>query len=413
MATDFGAYDAPLAAIDVSNPRLYQQDTIGPLFARLRQESPVHFCPQSDYGAYWSLTRYNDIVKVNSADEMFSCDYRRGGHILGYEKLFRQHGVDARMFQSTDPPTHTAQRKAIAPVVARASVREMEGKIRTLCGELLDSLPVGEPFNWVDRLSMELTSQVLAMLFDFPWEKRRQLTYWSDVAVTEPGFGIIDSWEQRRGVLEDCFTTFAGLWRERLHGPSQDLLSLMIKAEGTKDLSPEEFLGNLINLIVGGNDTTRNSLTGGIVALNRYPQEYARLREKPALIDSMVPEIIRWQTPISHMARTALVDFKVGGVTIKAGERVAMWYISGNRDETEIERPEDFIIDRAQPRRHLSFGFGIHHCVGYRLAELQLKIAWEEIMKRFKFVEVVGEPKRVCSNVIHGYAELPVVLHRW
>ncbi len=407
-------YAVALADIDVSNPRLYQHDVIAPYFARLRKEAPVHYCANSNYGPYWSITRYQDIVTVNADDERVSSNYELGGHILGYDTMFRSHGVDARMFQSTDPPIHTAQRKAIAPIVARASVREMEQQIRAICGRILDELPVGETFDWVERLSIEMTTQVLAMLFDFPWEKRRLLTRWSDVAVSEPGFGIVDSWEARRQELEDCFTTFAGLWQERLQGePRSDLLSLMVHAEGTKNLSPGEFLGNLINLIVGGNDTTRNSLTGGVLALNRYPAQYDKLRANPALITSMVPEIIRWQTPISHMARTAVRDFHLNGADIKAGDRIAMWYISGNRDESEIEQPEDFIIDRANPRRHLSFGFGTHHCVGYRLGELQLQVAWEEIMKRFRSVEVMGEPTRVCSNIIHGYASLPVQVHRW
>ena len=318
------------------------------------------------------------------------------------------------MFQSTDAPKHTAQRKAIAPIVARASVREMEDAIRTRARDILDALPVGETFDWVDRVSMELTTQVLATLFDFPWEERRALTRWSDVAVTEPGFGIVDSWEARRAELEACFATFARLWQERVADePRGDLLSLMVHSEATRDLSPAEFLGNLINLIVGGNDTTRNSLTGGVVALNRHPEEYERLRRDRSLIESMVPEIIRWQTPISHMARTARTDFEVGGKTIRAGDRVALWYISGNRDADAFDDPEAFVIDRPSPRRHCSFGFGAHHCVGFRLAELQLRIAWEEILERFRSVEVVGAPRRVCSNVIHGYAALPVRVVPW
>lgn len=411
---DKDPYSIPLEKLDVSNPWLYASNEIGAYFERLRAECPVHFCPDSHYGPYWSVTKYDDIVEINSSDKLFSCDYELGGHILGYQKLFREHGVDARMFQSTDAPKHTGQRKAIAPVVARASVKEMEDMFRELCGTILDELPVGETFNWVDRLSIELTTQVLARLFDFPWEQRRSLTRWSDVAVTEPGFGIVDSWEQRKDELESCFRVFAGLWQDRLQsGPGSDLLSMMVFSDATKDLSPEEFLGNLINVIVGGNDTTRNSFTGGVVALNAFPDEYEKLRENPELVDSMVPEIIRWQTPISHMARTAREDYAIGGQTIKAGDRVALWYISGNRDADAITDPESFVIDRKKARQHLSFGFGAHHCVGYRVAELQLKVAWQEIMKRFRFVEVVGEPKRVCSNVIHGYTELPVRLHPW
>lgn len=403
-----------LDQIDVSDPRLYRDDVADAYFARLREEAPVHFCAHSNYGPFWSLTRYADIVRVNAADDVFSCDYERGGHILGYQKLFRDHGVDARMFQSTDAPKHTAQRKAIAPLVARASVKDMESIMRELCCRILDELPVGEPFNWVERFSIEMTTQVLARLFDFPWEQRRLLTRWSDVAVTEPGFGIVDSWEQRRSELEACFTTFARLWQERAgDAPANDLLSLMIHSPGTKDLSPEEFLGNLINVIVGGNDTTRNSFTGGVVALNRYPDEYEKLRADPTLVETMVPEIIRWQTPISHMARTALEDTEIDGKVIKAGDRVALWYISGNRDEQMIDNPDAFIIDRKKARQHLSFGFGAHHCVGYRVAELQLKVAWEEILQRFRHIEIVGDPVRTCSNVIHGYSALPVRLHRW
>jgi len=406
-------YALPLAQLDVSNPWLYQQDLIGPYFERLRREAPVHYCENGAYGAFWSITRYDDIVAVNANDKAFSCDYQLGGHVLGYEKMFRANGVDARMFQSTDAPIHTAQRKAIAPVVARASVREMEDMIRARCGALLDTLPVGETFDWVDRLSVELTSQVLAELFDFPWEKRRLLSYWSDIAVTEPGYGIVQSWDERREGLEDCFNTFAGLWQERLQGePRSDLLSLMVHAEGTKNLSPGEFLGNLINLIVGGNDTTRNSMSGLVEAFNRFDGEWAKLEADNSLISNTISEVLRWQTPLAHMRRTAVEDADIAGVPVKKGDKIVVWYISGNRDESLFPDAETFDITRANARRHLSFGFGVHRCVGARLAELQIAVLLEELLARKLFPRQVGAAEYVAQCFVHGFRKLPVVLER-
>jgi cytochrome P450 len=206
---------------------------------------------------------------------------------------------------------------------------------------------------------------------------------------------------------------FTDLWNARRDNVGGfDLVSLLATSPDTRDMDRLEFFGNVLLLIVGGNDTTRNTLTGSVLALNRFPEEYRKLRENPSLVTSFVPEAIRWQTPLAHMRRTAVEDVELGGQTIRAGDKVVMWYLSGNRDERAIDRPNEFIIDRQNPRNHLSFGFGIHRCVGNRLAELQLRIAWEEILKRFRLVELVGEPVRVRSNIIMGYSDLPVRLHR-
>jgi cytochrome P450 len=288
----------------------------------------------------------------------------------------------------------------------------MEPIIRERVGQILDGLPIGEEFDWVDRVSVELTTQMLATLFDFPWEDRRKLTRWSDVATTTPGDGgLVETEDERRAELFECLAYFTELWNQRVNAPpAGDLISMLAHGEATRDMPPMEYLGNIILLIVGGNDTTRNSITGGLLALNQNPDQYAKLKANPDLITSMVPEIIRWQTPLAHMRRTALEDYEIGGKTIRKGDKVAMWYVSGNRDEAAIENPNSFIIDRERPRQHLSFGFGIHRCVGNRLAELQLKIVWEEALKRFPHIQVTGEPRRVFSSFVKGYETLPVII---
>ncbi|MFZ5718643.1 MAG: cytochrome P450 [Pseudomonadota bacterium] len=400
------AYSIPLEDFDPGDPELFRTDTHWPYFERLRREAPVHWCKDSEFGPYWSVTRYNDIMAVDTNHQVFSSEAALGGITI------RDARPDLRRpsFIAMDPPKHDVQRKTVSPVVAPANLALMEPIIRERAGRILDALPVGKTFNWVDRVSIELTTQMLATLFDFPFEDRRKLTWWSDVATTIPHPGqLVETEEQRQAELMECLAYFTRLWNERVNAPpAGDLVSMLAHGEATRDMTPDEFLGNLILLIVGGNDTTRNSISGGVLALNQNPDQYDKLRADPSLVASMVPEIIRWQTPLAHMRRTAVEDYELAGQTIRKGDKVVMWYVSGNRDETVIENPDAFIIDRERPRQHLSFGFGIHRCVGNRLAELQLKIVWEEILKRFRAIEVVGEPKRVRSSFVKGYEDLPV-----
>lgn len=406
-------YSVPLESIDMSDPDLYQRNLMLPFFARLRDEAPVHFCPESDYGPFWSVSRYTDIMAVDTNHQVYSSDHARGGHILGYEQFFIEDDeFELPMFIAMDQPRHDLTRKTVSPAVGTENLMRMESQIRASCADILDNLPVGETFNWVEAFSIELTTRTLATLFDFPFEDRRLLTRWSDISVSVPGSGIVDSWASRRRELEAMGDYFDRLWRERAPTPGgHDLVSMLARSPDTRNMSRAEFLGNVLLLIVGGNDTTRNTLTGSVLALNQFPAEYEKLRRQPELITSFVPEAIRWQTPLAHMKRTALVDTELAGQHVRAGDKVVMWYLSGNRDERNIEDPDEFIVDRKRPRNHLSFGFGIHRCVGNRLAELQLRIAWEELLARFHTVEVAGPPERVRSNIIMGFSDLPVRLH--
>ncbi len=403
----------PLDELDVSQPILLQQDLWQPYFARLRAEEPVHYCKESLFGPYWSVTKFNDIMAVEKDVETFSSNRDITIFDQDSDQVFRR---EIEMFIAMDPPKHDDQRKVVQPVVAPRNLSKLEPLIRARVTKILDSLPVGETFNWVDRVSIELTTQMLATLFDFPFEDRRLLTYWSDVATSSPELGIgipgltVEGQDQ---AFDECLAYFKRLWAERADRPASDdidLISMLAHGDATRDMSDDEFLGNLILLIVGGNDTTRNSISGGVLALNENPAEYEKLRADHSLIPNMVSEIIRWQTPLSHMRRTATRDAEIGGRKISQGDKVIMWYISGNRDSEVIERADEFLIDRPNARHHVSFGFGIHRCMGNRLAEMQLRIVWEEIMKRFHTVEVVGEPVRVMSNFVKGYAELPVQL---
>jgi cytochrome P450 len=400
------ASSIPLEQFNPGDPELFRTDSFWPYFDRLRREDPVHYCKDSVFGPYWSVTKYNDIMDIETNHAVFSSGAMLGGITI------RDIPNDLRResFIAMDQPRHSAQRKTVAPMFTPTHLDQLAINIRKRSAECLDNLPVNDVFDWVDRVSIELTTQMLAVLFDFPWEDRRKLTRWSDIATTLPGpDGIVATEGERQAELLECAAYFKRLWNERIdQEPKSDLLSMMAHSESTRDMDPGNFLGNLVLLIVGGNDTTRNTLSGSIYALSKNPDQYQKLRDNPALIDSFVPEVIRWQTPLAHMRRTALADYEFRGKQFKKGDKVVMWYVSGNRDEEMIDRPYDFIIDRARPRTHLSFGFGIHRCVGIRLAELQLKIIWEEIMKRFDNIEVVGEPKRVYSSFVKGYETLPV-----
>jgi cytochrome P450 len=400
------ASELDLETLDVSDPELWRRNAFWDRFERLRAEEPVHYCPDSFAGPFWSITRYDDIMAVDTNHKVFSSDVSNGGIVLWDAEPEFPAG-----FISMDEPNHTLQRTAVQPIVGPNFLREFEGLIRGRTQTLLDGLPRNTPFDWVNEVSIELTTMMLATLFDFPFEDRRKLTRWSDVSTNEHNESICpggrEQWERE---MRECLEVFTGLWNERINSPESrtDLVSMMAHHDNTRNMTPIEYFGNLILLIVGGNDTTRNSMTGGLYALNQNPDQYDKLRRDHSLIPNMVSEIIRWQTPLAHMRRTALEDAEVGGKTIRKGDRVAMWYVSGNRDGGIFENPDAFDIERKNARQHMAFGFGVHRCVGNRLADLQLRILWEEIMKRFDRIDVVEEPDRLPNCFVKGYTRMMV-----
>lgn len=408
---DQDPYAIPLEKLNPGHPALFEANKVLPYFERLRKEAPIHLCEESQFGPYWSVTKFQDIMYVDTHHDLFSSDSRLGGIQLGGradpdpDPTFH-----LPMFIMEDPPKHDEQRKVVAPMFTTRHLHELEHLIRQRAGTILDGLPRNEEFNWVREVSVELTGQMLATLFAIPQEDRHKLIHWSDVSQSIGDPDVFETPEEGFLELWKCWEYFDAVWKERAaqKEPGNDLISMLVHGEATRDMPPNEYLGNVLLLIVGGNDTTRNSISGGLLALNQFPSEYEKLLQNPGLIPNMVCEFIRYQSPVAHMARTALVDTELGGKKIAKGDKVAMWYVSGNRDDEQFENPNQLLIDRPNARKHTSFGFGIHRCLGNRLGEMQLRIMWEEAMKRFGKIEVVGDPVYLRSSFIRGIRELPV-----
>ena len=403
------AFAMPLAQMHPAQPSLFLLDVMWPYFERLRRDAPVHYTADSQFGPYWSITRHEAIMAVDTNHKDFSSSFEHGGIVIADTP----DDFPLPMFIAMDPPRHDVQRKTVQPAVSPVALKTYEPLIRERTCQILDELPVGEPFDWVSRVSVELTTMMLATLFGFPFEERQKLTRWSDVATGKNNPAICESEDQWRAELLECLQYFNGLRETAASAPSApNLISMLAHGDNTKDLSGAEFLGNVILLIVGGNDTTRNSMTASALALDAWPDQDQKLRSKPDLIGNFTSEVIRWQTPLAHMRRTAIRDVELGGKLIRKGDKVVMWYVSGNRDASVFDRADQVIVDRENARRHIAFGFGIHRCVGNRLAEQQIRILWEEILRRFPAIKVLEPPERTPSVFVKGYTKMMVEIPR-
>jgi cytochrome P450 len=393
--------------LDVSRAELFAEHQWHEPFRWLRENAPVHYCADSKHGPYWSISTYQPIVEIEAQPELFSSSHKHGVSSITIAE--RPPGKGFPNFIRMDAPEHSEQRKVVSPAFSPSEMARLSTDIRKRAGDLLDTLPKNEAFDWVDRVSVELTTQMLAVLFDFPWEDRRLLPFWSDVAGNIEEFNDPAAQTVRLAHLADMGAYFQRLWDERASGEAApDLLTRMIRSEVTGNMSMNEFIGALTLLIIGGNDTTRNTMSAAIYALNKFPDQREMLESDGSPIDNAVSEIIRWQTPLAHMRRNATADVDFHGSQIKAGDKVILWYVSANRDETVFADADRLDIKRENARRHLSFGYGVHRCVGARLAELQVRILMEEMRGRRLRVRVLAEPERVAQSFVNGYEKMIV-----
>ncbi|NCP19653.1 MAG: cytochrome P450 [Erythrobacter sp.] len=396
---------------DTSRSDIYANNSWEPIFREMRAEGPLHYIPDSPFGAYWSVVSHKAIQHTEALPDIFSSSTELGGITIldpppeepGTQRL------KLPMFIAADRPKHTGQRKTVSPAFTPSEMTRLEDDIRQRTGECLDALPRGEVFDWVENVSVPLTTGMLAILFDFPWADRDLLTHWSDWAGDTDLATIRELDETRRGMLHEMLAYFQLLWADRAQkGEAPDLISRMIHSPAMNRMEPEEFMGNLVLLIVGGNDTTRDTMSGIVHALDRFPDQRTLFENDASLIPNAVQECIRYQTPLKHMRRTCTQDTELFGQQIAAGDKVVLWYNSANRDESVFEDAEKLEITRENARRHIAFGYGIHRCVGARLAELQLRVLMEEMHRRRLRVNVAGEVQRVRANFVEGFRKLPV-----
>ncbi len=418
MATVIREAPAVPHPLDVSRAELWSEDRWQEPMRQLRAESPIFHCEDSKFGPYWSVTTYKPIQHIEALPKLFSSSWEYGGITVagdGIEHL-QEGEVPMPMFIAMDPPQHTAQRRTVAPAFGPSEIERMRADTQARTAALIDTLPVGQPFDWVHKVSIELTTDMLAILFDFPWEDRHNLTRWSDALGDIESFGTLEERQARLATAFEMGAAFKQLWDAKAQNPGEhDLISIMLQSDAMKHMSEHEFMGNLILLIVGGNDTTRNSMSAYAYGLHCFPEERAKLEANHdhELAVNAMHEILRWQTPLAHMRRTAAEDTELFGHQIKKRDKIALWYASANRDESVFPDGDRIIVDRENARRHLAFGYGIHRCVGARVAELQLTTLISEMQKRRLRVNVLAEPERVHASFVHGYRHMQVELEHY
>jgi cytochrome P450 len=407
----------------LSDPDTYtDQDRVHALFAQLRREDPVAWCPEQYGKGYWAITKYDDIHYVSKNPQLFSSDGARGGITLedpedvarrvraerGEEPATVGALAHSRAMITMDPPDHSVQRRLVAPGFTPQKLDAMTPRIGARVSQILDDIEGKTEIEFIESVAAELPIQVLAELFDVPQEDRHKLFHWSNILMGSRDEDIVMSSDYMEKGMTDMVMYALELSEARKQNPGDDLVSMLVRPNAQGEiLSTEDLLGAFILLVVAGNETTRNSISGGLLALSQFPEQKQRLIDDPSLLPRAVNEIIRWVTPVVYMRRTALCDTNLGGKEIKQGDKLALCYMSGNRDEDKFTDPFRFDIGRDEVR-HVSFGYGTHLCIGWRLAEIQLTEIIGQLLTRYPKIEVIGEVERMRTFFLNSIKRMQV-----
>ncbi|HZP41893.1 MAG TPA: cytochrome P450 [Candidatus Binatia bacterium] len=397
-----------MATLDVNlkDPLLFERGVPHELFARLRREAPVYWNPEPEpwEPGFWALTKYDDVSMVSRNPQLFSS--ARGGHQISYPPGVEFNQATSAIVSNMigmDPPQHNVYRKLVASFFTPAAVKKMEPEIHDIVTRTLDRVTPLGACEFVESVAAEVPLVVLCNLLGVPQADRKRVFDWTN---TLTDFSIPP--EAQIPVFGELFAYGQALAEERRRHPRGDLMSVMATGEVDGEKIEDQRLldGFFLLLVIAGNETTRNTISGGLLALIEHPAERRLLLDDPRLIPTAVEEMLRWVSPVVHFRRTATADTEIRGQRIREGDKVVMWYPAANCDEDVFADPDRFDV-RRKPNDHLAFGEGQHFCLGAWLARLELRVVFEEVL-RMPDMELAGRTARIRSYFLSGLTTMPV-----